>query len=105
MMDLRRSRYGLFYGCQAFPVCRGTHGAHADGSPLGTPAGQKTKDARIKAHTAFDSIWKSGGMTRPQAYRWLQDALGLTRDQAHIGKFDIRQCQALEWAVKHRRAL
>ena len=34
-MMLRESKFGLFYGCSTFPVCRATHGAHKDGRPLG----------------------------------------------------------------------
>ena len=94
-MALRPSRFGLFYGCTNYPQCRGTHGAHSDGKPLGTPANSEVKRLRIQTHALFDELWKSGEMTRNQAYSWLKDALNLTEDEAHIGKFDKDQCERL----------
>ena len=94
---LKPSRFGLFYGCEQWRMtgCQGAHGAHPDGSPLGTPADGKTKQARIQAHTAFDQLYQSGRMKRADAYRWLRHAMGLTAEQAHIGKFTIEQCERL----------
>jgi len=100
---LRPSRYGLFYGCTTWPKCNGTHGAHPDGKPLGTPGNRETKDARIRAHAAFDTLWKNGGMKRKEAYRWMQDTLGMSQNEAHIGSFDVATCERLITAV-HSRA-
>ncbi len=94
-MVLKPSRFGKFYACVEFPKCRGSHGAHPDGSPLGTPANRATKDARIAAHAAFDTLWMLGGMKRKEAYRWMPDAMGMSKDDAHIGRFTIAQCDAL----------
>lgn len=94
-MVLRPSRFGLFYGCSKFPSCKGAHGAHSDGSPLGHPADQETKQLRIKAHNLFDQLWKTGAMRRGEAYRWLQNALSLGSEEAHIGKFTKTQCELL----------
>lgn len=101
-MDLKRSRFGLFYGCTTYPACTGTHGAHPDGAPLGVPANAATKAARIAAHAAFDTLWKGGAMTRGDAYRWLCSALGMTRDDCHIGRFDEATCARVIDAVKAR---
>lgn len=97
-MKLRNSRYGLFYGCTKFPECDGKHGAHADGKPFGTPATKEVKQARIAAHAEFDKPWKTPGplkMKRGAAYRWMQKAMGLEADKAHIGMFDKAQCEQL----------
>jgi ssDNA-binding Zn-finger/Zn-ribbon topoisomerase 1 len=95
-MVLRPSKYGLFYGCTKFPECRGTHGAHADGRPKGTPGNAVTKKARIEAHRIFDQIWKSGLVkNRGAAYKWMQKAMGISRSEAHIGEFSIKQCEKL----------
>lgn len=91
-MVLRSSRYGKFYGCTKFPKCRGTHGAHPDGKPLGTPADRETKLARIEAHAAFDALWKDGLLGRKNAYRWMRKAMGLKPDDCHIAKFTKEQC-------------
>jgi ssDNA-binding Zn-finger/Zn-ribbon topoisomerase 1 len=93
-MRFKPSRYGPFYGCSRYSEtgCRGTHGAHPNGAPLGTPATRAVKDARIRAHAAFDRLWANGRMPRKRAYAWLAEQLGLSRDAAHIGQFDEAQC-------------
>lgn len=99
-MELRQSRYGQFYGCTNFPDCRGTHGAHPDGTPLGKPGDREVKQWRIKAHAAFDKFWKSEAVGFPSrnkargwAYRWLQEQMGLSGAECHIGLFDVEQCK------------
>lgn len=97
-MVLRHSdRYGLFYGCRGWPDCKATHGAHADGHPLGVPADPVTKLFRRAAHGTFDLLWKgtTGRMSRTKAYRWLRKAMDLDADAAHIGRFDRAQCREL----------
>jgi ssDNA-binding Zn-finger/Zn-ribbon topoisomerase 1 len=95
-MVLRNSRYGKFYGCTKWPACDATHGAHANGKPLGVPADKETKEWRIKAHVAFDGLWKGKGqMTRNQAYKWLQEQLGMSPDECHIGRFNREQCRCV----------
>lgn len=94
-MVLRNSRYGLFYGCKDFPRCRATHGAHRDGRPLGIPADSDTKRARITAHTVFDRLWKNRYMHRGEAYAWMAREMGLEESEAHIGRFDMNQCERL----------
>ncbi len=104
-MELRNSRYGKFYGCSRYPACDGTHGAHSDGRPLGVPADAATRQARVRAHAAFDTLWKGGAMSRTEAYEWLRGAMGLSRAEAHIGSFTKEQCDALMWCVEHRGAI
>lgn len=94
-MILRNSKYGPFYGCSRFPECRGAHGAHPDGSPLGIPADKETKRWREKCHEVFDQLWKdhSYGYSRKEAYRVLQVVTDLPKEDAHISKFDIKTCK------------
>lgn len=101
-MRLKPSRFGLFYGCSRWAEtnCGGSHGAHANGTPLGEPANEETKKARRAAHHVFDHLWRGGPMSRKEAYRWLRKALGMTAEQAHIGKFSREQCKAV--VVKFR---
>lgn len=103
------SRYGPFYGCSAFPDCRVTHGAHPDGSALGTPADIETRRWRIAAHDWFDCIWRGSlseytgpgrrsdaqlqRIARNRCYAFLADRLGMTRDECHIGLFDAKECR------------
>jgi len=93
-MVLKDSRYGKFYSCITFPKCRTTHGAHPDGQPLGKPATPETRQWRVRAHDAFDALWKGSNtrMSRGQAYVHMQTLMGMTADEAHIGNFDEDQC-------------
>ncbi len=100
-MILRNSQYGKFYGCTKFPVCRATHGAHKDtGEPLGIPGDAETKKLRMEAHELFDKLWITKLMKRQDAYRWLQNAMGMTKDEAHIARFDKQQCRTLIGMLK-----
>jgi ssDNA-binding Zn-finger/Zn-ribbon topoisomerase 1 len=105
-MALRPSRFGPFYGCSRWREtgCRGSHGAHPNGAPLGTPATRLTKDARIRAHDAFDRLWQNGRMKRSRAYRWLRIMMNLSKPNAHIGKFTIEQCDRLVLLVERELA-
>ena len=85
-----------FYGCTKFPACRGSHGAHPDGSPKGTPANKETRLARIRAHTVFDQIWKDNLVKhRGAAYNWMREVMHLSRTDAHIARFNKEQCDRL----------
>ena len=100
-MELKPSKFGqdrMYYACTV-EGCPGAHGAHPDGTPLGKPADQATKRMRIAAHAEFDKLWQSGNMKRKQAYAWMQRALGMTSDEAHIGNFDSATCTRLIKAV------
>lgn len=81
----------LFYGCSRWPDCSGIHGAHPDGRPLGFPADKPTKEARIRAHEAFDVLWKTGKYKRGEAYKML--AKLMEREVVHFGEFDLNECE------------
>ena len=93
-----------FWGCVRWPECDGAHGAHPDGRPLGIPGDRETCAARMRAHAAFDQLWKGGSMSRQDAYRWMRRALGLSRKEGHIAMFNIEQCDALVRAALHKRS-
>ena len=95
-MVLRNSKFGKFYGCVNYPKCKGAHGAHPNGHPLGTPADKETRDKRMEAHALFDKQWReSNNMTRAQAYKELQKIMGMNSKQAHIAKFTKEECDFL----------
>ncbi len=95
-MHLRRSVHNvLFWACDSYVACGTSHGAHADGTPLGIPADAETKAWRVKAHHAFDSLWRLGEFSRNEAYAWLCQRMNMTRDEGHIGRFTIEECQLL----------
>ena len=100
-MALRDSRYGKFWGCTNFPDCRGTHGAHPNGEPLGKPATAEVKQLRIAAHEAFDATWQ-GTRKRTTAYQWLARKMKLYHGQCHIGRFDAEKCRQVIEICKKR---
>lgn len=93
-----------FYGCSTFPKCRTSHGCHqATGKPLGRPADHETKQWRIRAHDAFDTLWKGGKMSRARAYQWMMATMNLSEEENHIGMMDKATCQRLMAEVwKHQ---
>lgn len=57
--------------------------------------------ARAVAHDVFDALWKSGRMSRTQAYSALAQHMRMTKDQCHIQRFNVNQCiEVIKWA-KH----
>lgn len=91
-----------FWGCTGYPACRGAHGAHPNGEPLGVPGDKPTREARARAHEAFDRIWRAQHtrlMSRDEAYGWMARELGLSRDECHIARFDEETCARLIRAV------
>ena len=79
------------YLCQN---CNARVGCHkGTNRPLGNVANEVLRLKRMEAHRVFDALWKSGHMTRTGAYRWLAGELHLRPDRAHIGGFEMDQCQ------------
>lgn len=95
VFNLRSLKYPYFWGCSRFPECRGTHGAHPDGRPLGVPANKETREWRIKAHASFDTLWKCSQitMTRKKAYKLLGEKL--RKGEVHIEESSIAECQEI----------
>jgi hypothetical protein len=54
--------------------------------------------ARMRAHDAFDVIWREGYMTRSQAYEWLAGEFG--RIEVHMKTMTIEECRQVEEFVK-----
>lgn len=55
--------------------------------------------ARMAAHAAFDPLWKSGRMTRNEAYKWLSRKMRLKPINCHMAMFDKSQCAAVRYHV------
>lgn len=79
-----------FYFCQPCDAYVGCHNgtAHA----LGRLANAELRAAKIRAHSAFDLIWKTGSMRRGDAYTWLAEKLQIEKTECHIGMFDVAMC-------------
>ncbi len=87
-----------FYQCAPCDAYVGTHPGTTN--PLGRLADKELRLAKSMAHTHFDPLWKSGRMTRREAYAHMQKLLNMTPDQAHIGKFNVAECMALVKALQ-----
>ena len=85
--------YGPLWLCNP---CQAWVGCHADTTPLGRLANKELRRLKVRAHTAFDVLWKSGHMSRGGAYAWLADRMEVTKDQCHIGLFNEAQCLLVE---------
>lgn len=81
------------YVCAGYPACDSYVGVH-QGSlrPKGSLANGDLRNRRIRAHKAFDAVWRQGILSRKEAYHWLQDITGLDEQQAHIAMFSEYRC-------------
>jgi zinc-finger-containing domain len=61
-------------------------------SEQSAPAGSPLARARMHAHHAFDRLWKSGKMTRKQAYGWLARSMGIPKERCHMIMFNEADC-------------
>ncbi len=89
--------YGIRYACpetDCTVVCW-------DGK-TSMPADQETRDARSKAHKAFDQLWLSELFTRKKAYKMLAKHLSVRVKNTHIGYASIEECEKI---IKFARKL
>ena len=94
--------YGPIWHCQPCGAWVGCH--PGTNNPLGSLANAELRRWRWRAHLHFDTLWKNKGiMTRTQAYEWLQNITRLSPEEAHIGKFDARECKRLVGVMKTMR--
>lgn len=88
--------YGMMWVCWPCDARVGCHKNSRDFAPLGTLADAETRSWRGKAHAVFDPLWKGKHpIDRKDAYRKLQEIMGMTEKQAHISRFDVAACQKL----------
>lgn len=90
----RNDLYSLkFWNCIPCKAYVGCHKNSKDHKPLGRLANAELRKLKSLAHTAFDPKWKTGGMSRKDAYAILADRLGIKRKDCHIGMFDEETCR------------
>jgi hypothetical protein len=86
--------YGLIWHCAPCKAWVGVHKNSPNHVPLGRLANAELREWKKRAHSAFDRLWKEGAlMSRTEAYKALQERLGMTKSEAHIGKFDVADCK------------
>lgn len=85
--------YLYFWVCDKCDARVGCHKNSPSHHPLGRLSSAKLRGWKAKAHTAFDKLWKSPSMTRNAAYQWLADVMNKDIKDAHIGLFNVMECQ------------
>ena len=102
----------IYHGRDYGPVhvcwpCDAWVGCHPNTTrPLGRLANAELRQWKMKAHAAFDPIWKARferkstidpaykkAMARGGRYKKLAELLGIPRHECHIGMFDVDRCQ------------
>lgn len=97
-MELRKGRYGKFYGCTRWPACDGVNGANqTDGRPLGVLADKETRELRVRVHELLDNVWLGERERRREAraiaYEWLARFMRLPAEKCHVSMFTKKQCE------------
>jgi hypothetical protein len=85
--------YGMIYLCRPCHAFVGVH--KGTDIALGRLADSNLRHWKKRAHSAFDLLWKTGQMTRHEAYRWLAEGLEKAVKDAHIGMFDENECKTV----------
>lgn len=93
-----RSYGGYIYLCRDCDAYVGTHKDRPH-EALGRLANKELREAKIKAHAAFDNLWNrkiakgfKKGHARAKAYKWLSKEMNIEPEYTHIGCFDVKQC-------------
>ena len=82
------------YVCTKYPVCDSYVRVHqGTTTPVGSLADANLRALRMTAHRHFDKLYKSGIMTRNEAYGWL--AFMLQRPMSHIGYLSEYYCNVI----------
>ena len=96
--------YGKFWICVPCDAYVGCHSDRPGFIPLGTLANKELREWRKAAHDRFDPMWKSGRMTRHEAYTFMAENMGLRSEEAHIGMFDVQKCKKLIQLIVERKS-
>ena len=94
-----------FYVCDPCEAYVGCHPNSEDA--MGYPAGKETRNARSYVHRIFDPMWKTATdhypadankkrvrrLARTRCYEFLAHEMGMTKDECHVGMFDVDQCR------------
>lgn len=107
-MSRRETQYGPLWRC-GHPGCT----VKRWGGSTSLPADQETCTARNQCHRLFDPLWQNEtgpfckgkrknkrGVRKDRAYWWLASTLGIKKEDAHFGMFNLEQCQRALVALK-----
>lgn len=89
----------MIYICKDCDAYVGVH--EGTDTALGRLSNKELRSAKIKAHAAFDQIFRDGIINkiwkeffpntsnRKKAYKWLAKQMNLSEESCHIGMFDV----------------
>ena len=87
------SRGTMLYVCSNYPECDAYVRTHTGTRmPVGTMANHELRMLRKTAHSYFDRLYKTGLMTKDEAYVWLANLIDAPLSQAHIGYLGEYHC-------------
>lgn len=78
----------LCTNCNAYVSCD-----KRTGKPLGKVANSALRMKRRETHVIFDGFWHRQGWSRSKAYKWLALSMHLPERDAHIGNFEMDECE------------
>lgn len=88
------SKGAMLYVCAKYPECDSYVRAHAGTNiPVGRLANHELRALRKTAHHYFDQLYKSGYMSKQDAYQWLADLIMAPLSEAHIGYLGEYYCK------------
>jgi len=97
------SRDTMLYVCSNYPKCDAYVRVHQGTNvPVGTMANRRLRELRKQAHHEFDKLYKSGIMSRQEAYHWLAYMVSAPLSKAHIGYLGEYYCDVV---IKESRKL
>lgn len=88
------SRNTMLYVCSHYPECDAYVRTHSGTRvPVGSMANSELRALRRSAHHYFDQLYKSGFMSKDDAYYWLSSIIDAPLSQAHIGYLSEYYCK------------
>lgn len=85
--------YGEYLKCPS-DTCDVTQHCNSRRQPVGKQSTQEMRDARKRAHAAFDFLWiEKIFESRSAAYAWLAEQLKVPR--IHIAECDVETCNKI----------
>lgn len=97
------SRGTMLYVCSRYPECDAYVRVHQGTNvPVGTMANRRLRELRKQAHHEFDKLYKSGVMSKQEAYYWLAYMISAPLSLAHIGYLGEYYCEVV---IKESRKL
>jgi hypothetical protein len=91
----------MFWKCAPCDAWVGCHPGTT--KPLGRLADAELRAAKQRVHALLDPIWKARELRRKEAYKMLAAGLGISKDECHVGMFDVPRCEAAVLVLKDWR--